>query len=96
MVRIVRMTFALTLYVQKGNALTLLMRKADAMARVVRTTFALTLCIQKGNALTLLVLMRMPWPLRLDARCRGEVRLNARCRSALRWDALCHGKLRPG
>ena len=41
--------------VQKANALTLLVRKADSVARVVRTTFALTLCVQKGNALTLLV-----------------------------------------
>jgi len=38
-----------------ANALTLRIQKADAVACVVRTTFALTLCVQKRNALTLLV-----------------------------------------
>ena len=38
-----------------ANALTLRIQKADAVACAVRTTFALTLCIQKRNALTLLV-----------------------------------------
>jgi len=38
-----------------ANALTLRVQKADAVACVVRTTFALTLCVQKRNALTLLV-----------------------------------------
>ena len=37
------------------RALTLLVQKADAMACVVRTTFALTLCVRMANALTLLV-----------------------------------------
>ena len=63
----------MTLCVQKANALTLLIQKADAVARVVRTTFALTLCVQKGNSLTLLVWRRMPWPLRPDALCHREV-----------------------
>ena len=38
-----------------ANALTLSIQKADAMACVVRTTFALTLGVQKRNALTLLI-----------------------------------------
>jgi len=38
-----------------ANALTLRVQKADAVACVVRKTFALTLCVQKRNALTLLV-----------------------------------------
>ena len=38
-----------------ANALTLRVQKADAVACVVRTTFALTLCVQKRNAQTLLV-----------------------------------------
>jgi len=38
-----------------ANALTLRVQKADAVACVVRTTFALTLCVQKRNAVTLLV-----------------------------------------
>ena len=33
-----------------ANALTLLIRKADAVARVVRTTFAMTLCVCKTRA----------------------------------------------
>jgi len=40
-----------------ANALTVRIQKADAVACVVRTTFALTLCVQKRNALTLLVRM---------------------------------------
>jgi len=38
-----------------ANALTLRVQKADAVACIVLTTFALTLCVQKRNALTLLV-----------------------------------------
>ena len=38
-----------------ANALTLLVQKVDAVAYVVRTTFALTRWVQKPNALTLLV-----------------------------------------
>jgi len=38
-----------------ANALTLRVQKADAVACVIRTTFALTLCVQKRNALTLVV-----------------------------------------
>ena len=38
-----------------ANALTLRVQKADAVARVVRTTFALTLCVGKKFALTLCV-----------------------------------------
>ena len=38
-----------------ANALTLRVQKADAVAWVVRTTFALTHCVQKRNTLTLLV-----------------------------------------
>jgi len=45
--RIVRMTFALTLWVQKKFALTLCVQKADTVACVVRTTFALTICVWK-------------------------------------------------
>ena len=33
--------------VRMANALTLLVQKADAVARVVRTTFSLTLCVRK-------------------------------------------------
>jgi len=55
MVHVIWMTFALTLCVQKGNALTVLVRKADAVAHIVRTTFALTLCIRKKFALTFCV-----------------------------------------
>jgi len=33
--------------VRMANALTLCVQKADAVACVVRTTFALTLCVQK-------------------------------------------------
>ena len=33
-----------------ANALTLLVRKADAVARAVRKTFALTLCVCKTRA----------------------------------------------
>jgi len=39
---------------RRKNALTLLVQKADAVARVVRRTFALTLCVWKKFALTLL------------------------------------------
>jgi len=52
---VVRMTFALTLYVQKRNALTLLVRKADGVASTVRTTIALTHCVRKKFALTVSV-----------------------------------------
>jgi len=38
-----------------ANALTLSLQKADAVARVVRTTFALTLCVRKKFALTVSV-----------------------------------------
>jgi len=38
-----------------ANALTLRVQKADAVARVVRTTFALTLCVRKKFTLTLCV-----------------------------------------
>ena len=38
-----------------ANALTLIVQKADAVVCVVRTTFALTLCVRMANALTLLV-----------------------------------------
>jgi len=38
-----------------ANALTLHVQKADAVARVVRTIFALTLCIWKKFALTVSV-----------------------------------------
>ena len=38
-----------------ANALTLRVQKADAVACIVRTTFALTLCVQKRSALRLLV-----------------------------------------
>jgi len=68
--RVVRTTFALTLCVQKGNALTVFVRKADAMARVVRTAFTLTLCVRKTFALTFCVCKtraafrrQMPWHL---------------------------------
>jgi len=36
-----------------ANALTLRVQKADAVARVVRTTFTLTLCVRKKFALTI-------------------------------------------
>ena len=36
------------------NALTLIVQKVDAVVCVVRTTFALTLCVWMANALTLL------------------------------------------
>jgi len=36
--------------VQKANALTLLVQKADAVACIVRTLFALTLVVRKANA----------------------------------------------
>ena len=49
---IIQTTFALTLYVQKGNALTVLMQKADAVAYIIHMTFALTLCVWKKFALT--------------------------------------------
>jgi len=35
-----------------ANALTLLVQKLDAVARVVPTTFALTLCVRKKFTLT--------------------------------------------
>jgi len=35
-----------------ANALTLRVQKADAMACIIRTTFALTLCVQKIFAWT--------------------------------------------
>jgi len=38
-----------------ANALTLLVQKLDAVARVVPTTFALTLCVRKKFALTVSV-----------------------------------------
>jgi len=38
-----------------SNALTLLVQKLDAMVRVVATTFDLTLCIRKKFALTVSV-----------------------------------------
>jgi len=41
-----------------ANALTLRVQKADAVARVVRMTFTLTLCIRKKFALTLSVCIR--------------------------------------
>ena len=47
---VVRTTLVLTLCVKKGNALTLLIQKADAVAHVVRMTFALTLCVCKTCA----------------------------------------------
>ena len=39
---VVQTTFTLTLYIQKGNALTLLIQKADTVAHVILMTFALT------------------------------------------------------
>jgi len=45
--RIVRMTFASTLWVRKKFDLTLCVQKADTVAWVVRTTFALTICVWK-------------------------------------------------
>jgi len=45
-------TCALTLCIQKGNPLTVLVRKGDAMAHLVCMTFVMTLCIQKKVALT--------------------------------------------
>ena len=51
-VRVVQTIFALTLCVQKGDTLTVLVCKADAKARIVRMTFALTLCVRKKFALT--------------------------------------------
>jgi len=45
--RVVQTTFALSLCIQKGNALTVLVRKADAVTRIVHITFALTLCVRK-------------------------------------------------
>jgi len=41
-----------THYVQKANALTLLVQQADAVALVVRTTFALTTYIGKTRAVS--------------------------------------------
>jgi len=38
-----------------ANALTLRIQKADAVACIVRTTFTLTLCVRKKFALTLCV-----------------------------------------
>ena len=38
-----------------ANALTLRIQKADAVARMVWTTFALTLCVRKKFALTVSV-----------------------------------------
>ena len=38
-----------------ANALTLRVQKADAVARVVRTTFAVTLVVRKPNALAISV-----------------------------------------
>jgi len=38
-----------------ANALTLLVQKLDAVARVVPTTFAFTLCVRKKFALTVSV-----------------------------------------
>jgi len=38
-----------------ANALTLLIQKLDAVARVIPTTFALTLCVRKKFALTVSV-----------------------------------------
>jgi len=38
-----------------ANALTLLVQKLDAVARVIPTTFALTLCVWKKFALTVSV-----------------------------------------
>jgi len=35
-----------------ANALTLRVQKADAVARIVRTTFAFTLCVRKKFGLT--------------------------------------------
>jgi len=47
MAHVILTTFALTLYIQKGNALTVLIRKADAMVCIICTIFALTFCICK-------------------------------------------------
>ena len=46
---------ALTLLVQKADAVVRVVRKADAVACVVRRTFTLTLCVWKEFALTLCV-----------------------------------------
>ena len=53
-----------------ANALTLLVRKADAVAHVVRRTFALTLCVQK---------VKCPDTPRPEGRRRGARRPEGRC-----------------
>ena len=40
---------------RRQNALTLLVQKADAVARIIHSTYALTLCDRTENALTLLI-----------------------------------------
>jgi len=59
-----------------ANALTLRIQKADAMARVVRTTFALTLCVRMADALTLRV--RMADALTLHVRMSDALTLRVR------------------
>jgi len=54
-VRVIRTTFALTLCVQKENALTVLAHEVDGVARIICTTYALTLCVWKKFPLTFCV-----------------------------------------
>jgi len=58
--------------------MTLLVRKADAMARVVRTTFALTLSVCKERTAS-------------DGKCPDTPRPEGRCLDTLRPDARCRG-----
>jgi len=58
--------------------MTLLVRKADAVARVVRTTFALTLSVCKERTAS-------------DGKCPDTPRPEGRCLDTLRPDARCRG-----
>jgi len=53
---------ALTLLVQKADAVAPVIQKADAVVRVVRRTFALTLCVR---------MEKCPDTTRPEDRCRG-------------------------
>jgi len=77
-----------------ANALTLRVQKADAVAYVVRTTFALTICVQKRNAQTLLVrnadavacVVRMTFAMTLCIRKKFALTVSVyKTRAASRW-----------
>jgi len=91
--------FTLTFCVQKGNALTVLIWKADAVARIVRTRFALTLCARKTFALTFCIWRLMLHPEgkypdtpRQDDICLNTLRPEGKCSNTPHPEGRCHSK----